>query len=223
MNPEKFHNAMNYLDDELIAETDELRQGRRTLPANRKIIPWVAAAASLALVLGIGSGALPVWQMDNSSPGYFEGLMDAENGAPGESAMESAHGTISQSTHEAPENWERVSNEDISLSLPAGWGYELTNAGDGSYGIAFSPGGEEGMLRVCCQPGFGVCGTGLQEMKTNIAGRTANVGYYDGGRIWSFITFPGTDFVIINEAGNSWFSAHTDTVTQILETIVFQG
>lgn len=222
MNPERFHDALNHLDDALIAETDELRQGRRTRPAARRFVPW-AAAACLALAVGIGSGMLPLWQMENSAPVNLEGLMDAQNGTPGESAMESAHGTISQSTHEAPENWERVSNENISLALPAGWGYELTNAGDGSYGIAFCPGGEEGMLRVCCQPGFGVCGTGLQEMETTIAGRTANVGYYDAGRIWSFITFPGTDFVIINEAGDSWFDAHADTVTRILETIDFQG
>lgn len=222
MNPEKFHDAMNYLDDELIAETDELRQGRRTLPANRKIIPWVAAAASLALVLGIGSGALPVWRMDNSAPVYFEGLMDAENGAIGESGMELIHGNTSQSTHEVPEGWERVTEQNISLSLPAGWGYELTSADEGSYGIAFCPGGDDGMIRVCCQPGFGVCGTGLKTKDTTIAGRKANMGFYDGSRIWSFITFPGTDYVILNEAGNTWFAAHADTVAQILKTIEFQ-
>lgn len=221
MNPEKFHDAMNHLDDDLIAETDELRQGRRTRRAARWIVPAVAAAACLALVLGIGSGTLPIWQMDNSAPIYFEGLMDAENGAPGESAMESAHGTTSQSTHEVPENWERVSNKDISLSLPAGWGYELTIADDGSYGIAFCPGGEDGMIRVTCQPGFGVCGTGLKTVETAIAGKNASAGYYDGNRIWSFITFPGTDFVIINEAADGWYGSSEATVRQILDTIAF--
>lgn len=222
MNPEKFHDAMNHLDDDLIAETDELRQGRRKLAAARRIIPWVAAAACLVLVLGIGSGTLPVWQAENSAPAIFDGLMDAENGAPGESVMESAQGTISHSTHESPENWERVTHKKISLALPAGWGYELIIADDGSYAIAFCPGGEDGMIRVTCQPGFGVCGTGLKTEETTIAGKKASMGFYDGRRIWSFINFPGTDFVIINDAADGWFADNEDTITQILDTIVFQ-
>ena len=221
MSPEKFHDAMNQLDDDLIAETEELRHGRRKLPVAWRIIPWVAAAACLALVVGIGSGALPVWQTNNSAPLYFDGLMDGSNGAPGESAMESAQGTVNHSTHEVPENWERVSHQNISLSLPAGWGYELTNDGDG-YAIAFCPAWEDGMIRVACQPGFGVCGTGLKTVGTTIAGKSASAGFYDGRRIWSFITFPGTDFVIINDAAHGWFNANEDTVAQILDTIAFQ-
>ena len=58
MNPEKLHDALNQLPDDLIAAADALRQARKT-----KIILWkqlVPMAACFALVLGALYIALPI-------------------------------------------------------------------------------------------------------------------------------------------------------------------
>lgn len=85
----------------------------------------------------------------------------------------------------------------IWVTLPAGWKYDLCPVDDeklfmGDYGIHIYPETvTDGFVEIAYAPSFGVCGTGLKEEQMTIAGDTANVGYYDGSKIWSFVSFRG--------------------------------
>lgn len=223
MNPEHIHNALNYLDDDLIAETDALRQGQkvlRTRPAARKIIAWVAPAACLALVLGLGSQLLPAAETGNAAP-----MAENQIRFPGEWIQDSMNDEIEESKMESSRGWQLVCCDDISIEIPPTWTHELTKADDGSYFIIIRPSHETGSIQVGYWPGFGVCGTGLTEEKTRIAGMEANIGYYDGSSQWSFITFrlEGKTYVVLKDGAESWWGAHGDTVMQILGTLRIGG
>lgn len=105
----------------------------------------------------------------------------------------------------------------IALTIPKGWEYRLCPVGDdallsSSYGIQFYPKGQKGYVEVGYQDTFGVCGTGLKEEKWKIAGVEANVGYYDGSEIWSFVAFHGDDEKIIALASevDAWWNVQVD-------------
>ncbi len=105
----------------------------------------------------------------------------------------------------------------ITLTIPKGWEYRLCPAGDdallsSSYGIQFYPQGQKGYVEVGYQDTFGVCGTGLKEEKWKIAGVEANVGYYDGSEIWSFVAFHGDDEKIVALASevDAWWNLRAD-------------
>lgn len=216
MSPEKFHDAMNYLDDDLIAQTEELRQGRRTRPAAPKIIPWVAAAACLALVLGVGPRLMPA--MENSSAEGGSILHDAENpmvnGGPMFSGAD-VHIEDSRSDYIL----RGESCGDIYMEIPESWSCVIVKEDGGGYFLEICPPDEEGIVRVGYWPGFGVCGTGLATEEAVIAGMDACIGTYDNGPMWSFITFEG-DFVVINEGADGWQDVHKDLLMKCLETLV---
>ena len=201
MSPEKFHDALNYLDDDLIAQTDDLRQGRRVLHRKPKVIHWLVPAACLVLVLGIGSGLLPVWETGSGVP--MEN--DAEYGQqlPGEMFQDFLPNTSSDASRQesASQSWKSVSLDEISLSIPEDWEHELAKADDGSYFIIVRPAGTVGAMKIGYSPNFGVCGTGLTVKQTTIAGMDANAGYYDDGMHWSFITFQAGDkqYVVLKD------------------------
>lgn len=105
----------------------------------------------------------------------------------------------------------------ITLTIPKGWEYRLCPVGDdallsSSYGIQFYPKGQKGYVEVGYQDTFGVCGTGLKEEKWKIAGVEANVGYYDGSEIWSFVAFHGDDEKIVALASevDAWWNVQVD-------------
>lgn len=223
MNPEKIHNAMNYLDDDLIAETDALRQGqpvRRGITV-RKVIPWAAAAACLALVLGVGS----------MLPGGMTGGSAPENGAmemvPAEGVDvlqdEVIYSGAEASIQESKSDYimQTVSLEDMSIEIPQTWEYELVREDGGGYFIIIRPPYETGCVRVGCWPNFGVCGTGLTEEKTVIAGMDAVIGTYDDNAVWSFISF-GNDYVAINEGADAWWGQHGDLLMKCLESLIIE-
>lgn len=217
MNPEKFHDAMNHLDDDLIAETDELRQGRRTRPVALRIVPAVAAAACLALVVTVGPRLMPAAE-NGAATGSI--LQDAENPLTGDRIWGGAEIHIQESQSEYIVK--TVSCGDISMEIPQTWSCEAVNHDDGSYFLHICPPGEEGVVRVGYWPGFGVCGTGLTTEEAVIAGMEATVGTFDGGPLWSFITF-GEDYVVINEGADAWWSEWGGLFMKCLESLVIGG
>lgn len=225
MNPEKIHDALNYLDDDLIEETDALRRGERVLRTGataRRVLRWVAPAACLVLVLGAAALTQPMTETgDTAQVGV--GFDSEQSQSPGEALQDQNNYGTSESRHESVTGWQTVSGGGISLAIPESWTYTLDVETD-SFFIIITPPGEEGSIRVGCQPSFGVCGTGLTEEETTIAGMRATMGSYDGSHVWSFITFPDLKecYVVLNEGGDQWWGAHGDTVMRILETLVIE-
>lgn len=226
MSPEKFHDALNYLDDDLITQTDELRRGQRVAqrhPTARQIVPWVAAAACLTLVIGIGPRLLPSVETDNAANGTPEMMHDAQEapmpGLTEDQNYGSAEANIGQSRSEY--TTQRIACGNITLEIPDTWEHEIVKEDGGGYFLHIRPPYEEGYIRVGYWQGFAVCGTGLHEEEAVIAGRNVFIGTYDGNPVWNFITL-GDDYVVINEGANDWWGAHGDTVMEILETIVIE-
>lgn len=117
----------------------------------------------------------------------------------------------------------------ISMSLPAGWKFETcpVDSDDyflGKYGVKFYPGDvDEGYVTVAYMESFGVCGTGLVEEETTVAGKSASVGTYDNNEYWNFIVF-GEDYkgiVALTSLVDDWWSEYSDQVDHILNTLIF--
>lgn len=217
MNAEAFQDAMNYLDDDLLEETDELRRGERVLYRSgrvRRVIRWLAPAACLVLVLGLTSR----WASDSTESLNFGGNMAMDQEA-GELPQMGAEGTQNEYSH--TESWETVTVGTLSISVPVEWTWATESFEDGTFEIVFGPQGYDGGLKLAYMPGFGVCGTGLSEEETVIAGMRARVGTYGSG-LWSFITFPDEAhwYVVMNEGADSWWPQYGNTAMKILETLV---
>lgn len=198
MSGEEFTDALNYLDDDLILETDALRQGKRTL-SRPKVIRWLVPAACLTLILGVW--LRPVLPLGGGTA--------AENGMAPEYMMDSA---VSESENpkqqcdcSMTEVVQEVNHGGIFLYIPEDWTYTLEDDEDSRYILLYHP-KRAGVIRVGYDPAFGVCGTGLTEEETVIAGIRAVVGTYDGKRTWSFIGFLDEyrDYVVINDGADDW-------------------
>lgn len=117
----------------------------------------------------------------------------------------------------------------ISVSLPAGWTYETCpidsdNLIFGQYGIHFYPeDASDGYIELAYVELFGVCGTGLSEEKTTVAGNSAYIGTYDNHEYWDFISFDGDLSNIIAQtfSVSSWWNAYGDQALDILNTVSF--
>lgn len=117
----------------------------------------------------------------------------------------------------------------ISIALPDGWDYEAypidsDPLSQGQYGIRFYPkGAENGYIEIAYIDMFGVCGTGLEEETSTIAGDPVHIGTYDSHPYWDFITFDGTmdGIVALTYSVEDWWDAHKDQVHDILETLSF--
>lgn len=101
MNPEQLHDALNQLPDDLLAETDRLRQ------PNPKAIPWkkiLPMAACLALVAGALAISMPLLQRKGVMADNAESIQEAAPQAPA-SVMETVAASASEAPEEAvPEN-----------------------------------------------------------------------------------------------------------------------
>lgn len=226
MKPEDFQDAMNFVNDDLIQETDDLRQGRRVLYRNstaRQIGRILAPVACVALLLAGGAALLPRLGSTDSAAMQDMANGSAEHGVVQDGALEENYG-VQSGLSTTSTSWKTVALDKITLSLPDGWEYETTEEDDGSYRISFRPDGTQGQIVVGYYPSFGVCGTGLETVKTEIAGIQATVGIYDGKDGWDYITFQAEPrwYVALNEAVEFWWEDHRDTVAQILETIVIE-
>lgn len=226
MSPEQFHDALNFLDDDLIAQTDELRQGKRvmqTRPTVRQIIAWVASAACLVLVIGLAPKLVPTMESGNAVNMGNDQIYQEAGEVPQEleDYMPSITGDSSRHDNSLAIAVRQIDQGDISVQIPEDWIDETEISDDGSYYLLITPPKEEGAIRIGYDPQFGVCGTGLTTEETVIAGMDACVGTYDGNKMWSFITFAGKGegYVVVNES-RSWWGAYGDTVMEILETLV---
>ncbi len=115
----------------------------------------------------------------------------------------------------------------LQVTLPEGWVYESCPEGSGSllhgdYGIHFYPENvSEGLIELCYTEFFGVCGTGLDEERINLAGDEANVGVYDGHDYWNFVSFRGTNKGIVALAFEvkDWQQEYVQQALEILDTV----
>lgn len=118
----------------------------------------------------------------------------------------------------------------MSLSLPEDWEYEACPVDSGKisygmYGIQFYPGNvDEGFIELVYLDFFGVCGTGLETEKADIAGKTVSIGTYDGHEYWDFISFQGDyeGIVVFTHSVDDWWEEYHDQVMDILNTLSFQ-
>lgn len=116
---------------------------------------------------------------------------------------------------------------NMRLRLPADWCYEITEYRKRStyFGIQFWPESYEGSyISLEYHPHiFGVCGTGLEESKISLGnGYAATQGSYDGGDTWSYITLDDLagSYVIRWDGSDDWRQTYSDTLAEILSTIV---
>lgn len=117
----------------------------------------------------------------------------------------------------------------LSITLPAGWDYETFSTDSdlsilGMYGIHFYPEGvSEGYIELSYIERFGVCGTGLSEEETTIAGVPANIGTYDNNAYWDFISFrePYNGVVALTYSADDWWDTYGNSVLNILNTTSF--
>ena len=191
MNPEYLHDAMNFLDDDLIEETDALRQGRQTLrprPILRRAVRIIVPAACAALVVG-AVYTMPFFRMgaDNAEGSKDFYSQSAESFLTADQNNIKTNGEVQ---YGSTTQREAVTCGSITLSVPMDWGYYTESGENGSYYIILEPGWDMGTMRVGYVPNFGVCGTGLREEEITIAGMRALVGTYDGSSQWSHIVFP---------------------------------
>jgi hypothetical protein len=119
----------------------------------------------------------------------------------------------------------------IGITIPDGWSYEICDVDNenllsAKYGIQFSPeNADRGYIEVGYQPWFGVCGTGLEEEETTLAGDQAQIGYYDGSKVWDFVCFGGVNEGIVATAtqNEDWSGQELDQALAILDTVVFRA
>lgn len=118
---------------------------------------------------------------------------------------------------------------EISLSVPDGWRWETYPADSGQsimgmYGIRFSPEeAADGYIELTYTDGFGVCGTGLKEEETTIAGQPAAIGTYDNLKYWDFIAFHEDyrGIVALTYGVEDWWETYSGQVMDILDTLSF--
>lgn len=170
-----------------------------------------------AMVITVtGCGGIATLPLDSTQPVVdqtektIDGTEDVDEGLDQTDSLKLQGMTVTQ---EGPYG-------SIALTIPKGWEYRLCPVGDdallsSSYGIQFYPKGQKGYVEVGYQDTFGVCGTGLKEEKWKIAGVEANVGYYDGSEIWSFVAFHGDDEKIVALASevDAWWNVQVDDAT----------
>ena len=209
MNGDMIMDALNDLDEDLIAQADAVRQGKRKLyrPPVRGII---TAAACAAIVL-IGAWAFPQRVAMDS---VFEPM---ENGM--EMAGDSAGGALNEEYGYSTTSgqWKTVTAGSITVTIPTDWEWaKLDINGDWGDHVALSHG--ENHLMIGYYPNFAVCGTGLEQKIVTLVGMEARVGTYDGKNMWDFIVFPG-DYVVLNESGENWTEDEKAAIISILESL----
>jgi hypothetical protein len=148
-------------------------------------------------------------------------------------APETTQSVLSTETTEAEGTTATVQGPygSVSLTISDGWSYTICNVDDDNllsadYAIQLSPEKEaNGYIEVGYHSWFGVCGTGLEEVETTLAGDSARIGYYDGNKEWDFVTFGGANekIVAIPSENDEWEQEERDAVLTILDTLVYRA
>lgn len=145
--------------------------------------------------------------------------VSAENGEP------KSESNATENTFEIVKSSKGMRN--ISLAIPTGWKYAISEATDNSseeFGISFWPEGEkDGQISILYYSAWGVCGTGLEEVEITLGDYSAWKGTYDNKKIWDFICFKIPDikgyYVALNEGAGTWWKEYGEDAMKILETI----
>lgn len=113
----------------------------------------------------------------------------------------------------------------ISLMIPDDWEYEIKEPVEGypeEFGIVFWPEGQtEGKLSLMYYSAWGVCGTGLEEIKIILGEYSAYQGTYNNKDVWDFICLTDTKgrFVALNEGADIWWEEYGTEAMCILSTL----
>ena len=121
----------------------------------------------------------------------------------------------------------------ISLTVPEQWGYKTCAVDEtglsmgGDYGIIIYPkdnGENGGHIEIAYSSFFGVCGTGLEAQELTLGGDKADVGYYDGSKIWDYVCYKGKNegIVAYTYDVDKWWDEYSDDVMKILDTLEFE-
>lgn len=194
----------------------------------KRFLPNMISALTLtATVLATtGCGGVATLPLDSTQP-VVDGTETTDEGATQANAQEVKGTTVTQP---GPYG-------SITLTIPDGWEYRACSAGDdalfgSSYGIQICPVGQKGCVEIGYSDAFGVCGTGLEEKHETVAGADANIGYYDGSKIWSYVVFHGDNAKIVAETWDvdAWWNldatnllTYGDQVMQILDTLQYDA
>ncbi len=112
---------------------------------------------------------------------------------------------------------------NIRLKLPQGWIYEKVEPEleTSAQGIRFWPSECPTVcIELCWHPtGFGVCGTGLEQLTLVLDnGDSANLGYYDGSSTVSFCAF-SMDYAAVNASSVDNWEEYGETILSILKSV----
>lgn len=237
MNIENIHDALNLLDDEMIETVDKLRNEKTQIIKMRTKKTWMrwgTIAACLCLVASVyvinrlgllqNKGAGSDSSVNISSDGTHDGEGLKEFAEKGENMAD-----------DSSLNKEEVDDAcfvecgngkaSMSLSIPEEWEYELiepVREGADEFGFCFWPKNQtEGKIKFMYYDAWGVCGTGLEEIKIQLGEYRAYQGTYDNKEVWDFISFIDTHghFVVLNEGADAWWDAYGEEAMNILSTI----
>lgn len=119
------------------------------------------------------------------------------------------------------------SNGDASMSLliPEGWSYEVqknSETNSDEFGIQFWPKGQtEGKISLMYYTVWGVCGTGLEEIKIMLGEYNAYQGTYDNKDVWDYICLADTQgkYVALNQGADVWWDEYGTEAMSILSTL----
>lgn len=198
----------------------------------KRFLPNMISALTLtATVLATtGCGGVATLPLDSTQP-VVDGT-ETTTGETDEGATQANTQKVKGTTVTQPGPY-----GSITLTIPDGWEYRACSAGDdalfgSSYGIQICPVGQKGCVEIGYSDAFGVCGTGLEEKNETVAGADANIGYYDGSKIWSYVVFRGDNEKIVAETWDvdAWWNldatnllTYGDQVMQILDTLQYDA
>lgn len=248
MNQDNIHDALNLLDDELIEEVSKIRDQRK----KKKIIwvRWGTLAACFCLIL-VGvymaeNGVIKLGGAKNSVSAD-EIYVESAESASADSEATDGEGTDDVETEiEAESDYAGGNNNEtstdkatsttvtssrgmrsISLQISKGWEYEIIKSAEDTsdeFGIRFWPEGQtEGKISIKYYSAWGVCGTGLEEVKITLGEYSAYQGTYDNKEVWDFISFRIDDtqgyYVALNEGAEDWWEEYGTEAMDILSTV----
>ena len=245
MNQDNIHDALNLLDDELIEEVSKIRDQRK----KKKIIwvRWGTLAACFCLIL-VGvymaeNGVLKLGGTKDSASADEIYVESAESGEAESESMDSEGkddvGTevevesdyVGENNNETSTNKATSSKvtssrgmRSISLQIPEGWEYAISKSEDDGFGICFWPEGQtEGIISIMYYSAWGVCGTGLEEVKITLGEYSAYQGTYDNKEVWDFICLRIDNtqgyYVALNEGAEGWWEEYGTEAMNILSTV----
>lgn len=164
--------------------------------------------------------------------GCADTIRETESGAPSPRVSGDTYQPADTPSSDPTPSYKEVSvtcdDATLSIQIPEGWVCESLSEGSPDLTIAkyalhiYPEGSTEGFIEIGYVESFGVCGTGLEETETTLAGDIARVGVYDQQDYWSFIAFDGKNsgLVALNNSVEN-FSENKEQIWDILDTIMF--